>query len=214
MSILKSPKLYTIGVIWFVLHLLISSLNDVATKYLGERLHPAQVVWFRFVFGTLTLLPFMLLNGKKSFYTSNILIHVIRGILLFFAIGLWCYGINFVPITTATVAAFTVPFFTLIMAPIFLSEKVGWKLWAATLIGFCGVAIVFTPQGSDFQLPALLMIVSAFSFAVLDVINKKFIVKESFLAMLFYSALVTSILGFYPALQFWQDPTSKELLVY
>ena len=126
---------------------------------------------------------------------------------------MWCYGIVFVPVTTATIAAFTVPFFTLILAPFFLGEKVGIHLWIAVIIGFIGVVIVFNPDSADFNPSSLLMIVSAVAFAILDIINKKFIVKESLFAMIFYSALVTAILGIYPGLKYWTDPTLKEVAI-
>lgn len=199
----KFNKEYLTGISWFLLSLVISCLNDVITKYLGSSLHPMQIAFFRFFFGMISLLPFMLYYSKTSFQTSRPILHVIRGILLFSAISIWCFGLNFVPILSATLLTFTIPFFILILAPIFLQEKVGWQLWMATLLGFIGVALVLNPTKMDFNPLSFVMCLSATMFALLDIINKKFVIKESMLSMLFYSALVTSILSFYPALQVW-----------
>ena len=112
-------KTYLIGVLWFVLHFVIGNLNDVTTKYLGSSLPPAEIAFLRFAFSAIVLLPLMLFYGKKSFYTSRISIHVIRGALLFFGQCVWAYSLTIVPLTTVTMLSFTIPLFVLIMAPIF-----------------------------------------------------------------------------------------------
>jgi S-adenosylmethionine uptake transporter len=164
----KINKQYLLGITWFIASLVISCGNDVITKYLGTNLHPMQVAFLRFFFGTLSLLPFMLYNGKQAFQTSRPIIHIIRGTLLFVAITIWCFGLNIVPILSATLLTFTIPFFVLILAPIFLKETVSWPLWTATILGFAGVILVLDPTHIDFNPLSLLMLSSALLFASLD----------------------------------------------
>jgi S-adenosylmethionine uptake transporter len=176
-------------------------------------MHPMQVAFFRFLFGTLSLMPFMLYFGKSSFSTPRPMLHVIRGSILFCAISIWIFGLKLIPIATATLLTFTIPLFVLIMARIFLHEKVTLQLWLATLLGFCGTIIAFDPSDLEFNPLSLLMLLSSALFASLDIINKKFIVKESMLSMLFYSALVTTILSIYPAYIYWQTPELSDLVL-
>jgi S-adenosylmethionine uptake transporter len=204
---------YMLGIAWFILSLVISNLNDVIAKYVGSDLHFAQTTFCRCFFGMLSLLPFMIYGGIKSFKTPRPIMHVIRGSLLYFGIAIWILGLNLVPIATATIMTFTIPLFILIMAPIFLGEKVSARLWIATLVGFVGVIIVFNPSHDTFQPISLILLLSSLMFATLDIINKKYVVKESMLSMLFYSAVVTSVLGFYPAYMFWQDITTHQLVL-
>jgi S-adenosylmethionine uptake transporter len=204
---------YMLGIAWFILSLVISNLNDVIAKYVGSDLHFTQTTFCRCFFGMLSLLPFMFYGGLKSFRTPRPIMHVIRGSLLYFGIAIWILGLNLVPIATATIMTFTIPLFILIMAPIFLGEKVSTRLWVATLVGFAGVVIVFNPSHDTFEPISLILLVSSLMFATLDIINKKYVVKESMLSMLFYSAVVTSILGFYPAYMFWQDVTTHQLML-
>ena len=49
------------------------------------------------------------------------------------------------------------------------------------------------------------------AFAILDIINKKFVIKESMISMLFYSAIVTALLALPFALQYWLAPTMEEI---
>ena len=136
---------YFLGVFWFIASLFISSLNDVLTKYLGSSINPYEVVFFRYLFGTLTLLPFMMYYGKRTFVTSRPMVHVLRGCLLFGGIALWCHALNVVTVTAATVINFTIPLFVLIFARIFLGENVTLTRWVVTIIGLIGIIVVINP---------------------------------------------------------------------
>jgi len=203
---------YVVGISWFILSLVVSNFNDVLAKHLGTDIHFAQTTFCRCFFGALSLIPFMMYYGRSSFATKRPVLHVIRGALLYFGISIWILGLNYVPITTATIMTFTIPLFILIMAPVFLGERVSKALWAATIIGFIGVVIVFNPGDQSFKPISMILLLSSLMFASLDILNKKFVVKESMLSMLFYSAIVTTILGAYPAYKFWGDVTSSQLL--
>ena len=204
---------YMVGISWFLLSLLISCLNDVIAKYTTDNVHIWQVAFLRFFFGTVTLIPFMFFYGIKSFHTSRIFMHFIRGLILFFAISLWIYGLKIMPISTVTLVSFTIPIFILILAPIFLHEKIKLSLWVATIIGFLGVVLALHPDDFNFDYKALVLILSAFLFATLDIINKKFIANETMLSMLFYSTAVTTVLAFPFALINWGHIYSHELLL-
>lgn len=207
-----NSKGYFQGIFWMVLVCIISSLNDVLTKYVGSRLSGAEVAFFRFFFSTLVLLPFMLAKGKESFITRYPKAQGIRALLLVFAMTAWSYGVASLPLTLATTISFTVPFFVLPLAKIFLKEQVGWQRWAATLCGFIGILVSIHPTSASFNPIALTLIVSTIMFASLDVINKKLLTEdETLLSMLFYSGLGTAVLGFIPALLTWQTPTFQEL---
>lgn len=202
---------YIKGITWFILGLVVSVINDVFAKYLGGNLHSVQITFLRFLFATISLMPIMIFYGKKSFYTNRVGLHFIRGILLFLAIALWCLGLTQAPITVATTLTFIIPMFVLVLARFFLKEKVGMSRWVITIIGFCGATIVVEPTNVNFSPLVLLLILATLMFAILDVINKKFVSKESMLGMLFYTALITMLLGLVPAIFVWKMPTLNEL---
>jgi S-adenosylmethionine uptake transporter len=204
---------YLVGVSWFVLSLFISSLNDVLTKYLCGSIGPYEVVFFRFLFSIITLLPFMLYYGKNSFITSRPLVHVIRGGLLFGGIALWSHALSVVVVTVATVISFTIPLFVLIFAKIFLGENVTLARWVATVVGLIGVVIVINPTSATFNIMSASLILASMMFAGLDVINKKYVIKESMFSMLFYSSIVTTALSSFPAFLNWSMPTTQDLLL-
>ncbi len=195
---------YFIGISWFIMSLVISSFNDVLVKLLSH-IPSMQVAFLRFSFGCISLLPFLAIRGSKAFKTTRIWIHIIRGAILFAAMSMWCCSLSVVPIVQATLITFTIPLFVLLLAKIFLNEKITPQLLFATFIGFFGAVLSFDIASTSFNILSLLLLISAFLFASLDIINKKFAHSETMLSMLFYSALVTAILGAVPAYLIWQD---------
>ncbi|MCC8377583.1 MAG: DMT family transporter [Rickettsia endosymbiont of Graphium doson] len=204
-------KTYSIGIGWFLLSLVSSSANDVMSKYLGTRLHSFEVAFFRFFFSSIVLLPFVAYYGKNTLKTSRPFVHILRGLLLFFGMTSWTYGLSIAPVTTATVISFSIPLFTLILAVFFLNENIIWQRWVVTIVGFVGLVITLKPHAEDFNPEILYFILAAISFAMLDIINKKFVVKESMISMLFYSAIVTAVVSIPAAANYWLTPTLFEL---
>jgi S-adenosylmethionine uptake transporter len=207
----KRLKLYFIGVAWFILSLFSSSLNDIISKYAGVRLHSYEITFFRFMFGSLTLLPFVFYYGVNTLKTSRPTIHFFRGLLLFFGIAGWTYGLTIAPVTTGTVVSFTIPIFVLVLGVFFLSERIIWQRWLVTLVGFAGLVVTLNPNAADFNPEIMVFVAAAVSFAILDIINKKFVIQETMISMLFYSAIITAMLAFPFALSNWITPTLTEL---
>lgn len=204
-------KNYTLGILWFTLSLVCSALNDIIAKYTGTSLGSMQVTFLRCFFSFVTLIPFVLYYGINTIKTHHPFVQIFRGILLFFGIGSWIFGLTVVPVSTATALSFSVPLFVLVFAFFFLDENIIWQRWVATIIGFIGIVLTLHIHESDFNYQSLILVFAAIAFASLDIINKKFIVKESMLCMLFYSALVTTLLALPPALADWTNPTIHQL---
>lgn len=204
---------YFIGVGWFILSLISSSINDVISKYAGMRLHSYEITFFRFMFGTVTLVPFIMYYGASTLKTTRPLVHFFRGGLLFLGIAGWTYGLSIAPVTTATVVSFTIPLFVLVLGVFFLQENILWQRWLVTIVAFAGLVITLDLHSEDFDPKVLVFIIAAVSFAVLDIINKKFVVQETMISMLFYSAIVTAVLATPFALRNWVDPTAEELIL-
>lgn len=204
---------YFIGVSWFVLSLVSSSINDVISKYAGIRLHSYEITFFRFLFGTITLLPFVFYNGMDTLKTSRPIVHFFRGLLLFLGIAGWTYGLTIAPVTTATLVSFTIPIFVLVLGVFFLSENIIWQRWVVTIVAFLGLIVTLNPNSADFNPEVLVFILAAIAFAILDIINKKFVIKEAMISMLFYSAMITAILALPFAWQHWLIPTIEELIL-
>lgn len=212
---------YLQGVFWILIVSLISNMNDILMRLVGSRLPSMEVAFFRFFFAVLTLLPIMLYYRKTAFKTAHPGLHSLRALLLFGAIACWCAGVTMIPLAAVSTLALTVPIFVLPMAIVFLGEKVGWQRTVSTLIGFGGILVVVIGNGHEdqnfwqslatFNNGTLYMIAACILFALSDILNKKMVVKESNLSMMFYIALGTTIFGIIPAYMVWTPPSIHEL---
>ncbi|MDC0349268.1 DMT family transporter [Alphaproteobacteria bacterium] len=202
---------YKQGVFWAVLTALVSISNDVITKFVGTRLNGLEISFFRFFFSMLTVLPFMIPHGWKAFKTQRADLHIWRAVIGVAAIALYVFSLIFLPLAEVTVFSFTQPLFFMPIAILFLREKVAMNRWIAGLFGFIGILIVIQPGTMAFKMVSLLPMGAAILFAMLDMLAKKMVAKESTTTLLFYFALGTAVAAFVPALYVWQAPTMVEL---
>lgn len=206
-------RAYLLGVTWFILSLLSSVVNDTISKCLGLHLQSFEIIFFRFLFSTITLIPFIFYYGIRVCKTSRISIQITRGALLFCGMTLWTYGLTICPIVTATIIGFSIPLFVMLLAIPLLEENIIWQRWVVAVIGFIGIAITTKAYSEDFNPKILIFIVSALIFATLDVLNKKLVMKESIVSILFYSALTTTIFSTPSLLFYWHMPSLSELIL-
>ena len=205
---------YLIGISWFVASLAICIFNDSIMKFFGSEYSTFEIVFLRYLFATVSLVPFIL-KSRAHFRTKSILIHIVRGMLLFSGIALYCYGLSGIPFSTAVTINFTIPIFTIILATIFLKERATKAQIIATIIGFIGIYIIVEPANAGFRTHiALLMLASSFIFATLDVINKKLVSRESILSMLFYTAIAAVLFATYPAIKHWHPVKYQHLIFF
>ena len=143
----------------------------------------------------------------------NISIHLIRGVILFFATVSWIYGLSIVPVTTATVIDSSIPLIILVLSITFLKEKVTWQRWSVVIVGLLGIIITLNPSSSEFDVKTLILLTSALLFAVLDIINKRIVTSESIIIMLLYSSIVVVSISFIPMLFYWKLPSIFDLFL-
>ncbi|OEY86424.1 hypothetical protein BIY23_04335 [Wolbachia pipientis] len=203
-------KTYLKGVVWFILSLLSSAANDIIVRYLGLHLQSFQIVFFRFLFGIVAMLPLIMYYGIETLKTNSIFTQIIRGILLFLGMVLWSYGLTMAQVTTATVVSFTMPLFILLLAALFLSENIIWQRWIVTIVGFVSIVVTLKPNS---DIAVFIFIIAILFFAMLDIINKRLVIQESIISMLFFSSLVVTILSGPFVLIYWYTPSWLELIL-
>lgn len=175
------------------------------TKFLAKGLSACQICFCRFILGSIVLVPMI---WGTSFQIKWMVVHFLRGALLAIAMRLYVYSLAHLAMSTVTAIAFTNPMFVLILARIFLKEQVKWPIWMATWVAFMGIAWIARPTVVVCSYIALASCIGAtILFALLDIINKKYIVQESILAMVFFSNLMAACCISPIAWYYWQMPT-------
>lgn len=204
-------KGYAQGVFWALMICVTSVSNDVLMRHLGTRLHMIEIVFFRFFFSTITLLPLLAYYGIGHLKTNHPGLHALRAILGVGAILATCYSVNLMPLAENTTIMFAEPLFFLPFAVYFLHERVDAPRWIATFIGFIGILIIIQPGTETFRPIALIPVTGAVLFALLNIMAKKMIATENTVSLLFYFAAGTTVASFIPLLFVWEAPTFSEL---
>lgn len=204
-------KGYAQGVFWANMISIVSVSNDVLMRTLGERLSVVEIVFFRFLFSMLTVLPFMLPKGLELFKTKQPGMHASRAVVGALAIALCCWSVNIMHLSENTTIMFAQPLFFLPLAYFLLKEKVDAARWIATIIGFLGLLIILKPGTDAFKIAAFVPMGAAVLFAILDIMAKKMISDEHSMTLLFYFGLGTTLFCLVPLFFVWQAPTFREL---
>lgn len=203
------------GALWIVGATAVYSVQGLLVKLLGQRLSPFEVAFFRCLFGLLVLVPF--LAGTRSYRISGAPgMHLLRALVG--VSGMLCgfYAITYLPLATATAITFTKPLFLIVLAVLFLGEVVRWRRWTATAVGFLGVLIVARPGSEVFSPTMLIALLGSFLIADVAVLVKKLSATDRNVTIMFYFAVITTVIAAVPAYFVWQMPLGIEwpLLIF
>ncbi|MCS5558437.1 MAG: DMT family transporter, partial [Oceanospirillaceae bacterium] len=101
---------------------------------------------------------------------------------------------------------FTVPLWVLIIAAIFLRERITARKLASVGLGLIGVAVIVKPGPQLLDPGAVIMLVAALCFAITFILNKSLLSTEHPLTIVFYMTLIQLPLGALMAGADWTMP--------
>jgi drug/metabolite transporter (DMT)-like permease len=182
------------------------ALLDAVAKLLARDMHPIQVVWGRYAFHLLLLLPWMLRKGPRAAYaTARPGLNVARAGLLCAVTLMFFTAIAHLPLVDAQAISFVMPLAIVALAHVVLGEKVGPRRWAAVLVGFAGVMLIVRPSGA-MHWAALLCLAMALVNACFHVVTRMLARTDPARTQLLYAGtggtLVFSVLAPFV----WVDP--------
>ncbi|MDA0664312.1 MAG: DMT family transporter [Proteobacteria bacterium] len=192
----RGPQSSLRGIAYMVLALLLLTLADAATKWLGDTLPVWQIVCLRAVF---IFIPVGILVARTGGLAS-LRVHDRRGLALrvFYYIGsttLIATSMILLPLADAATLLFAGPLFVTALAPIMLGEHIGWRRWVAVLVGFVGVVIMMRPTPEAMQPLALVPILAALFSTFRDIVTRRISATESTNAIMVWSTLGLVIAG-------------------
>ena len=181
---------------------------DTIAKYLSSDLSFLQITWARYFFTVFFTLPFMFFFFRKNLtWSSQPKLQIFRGLTLFFANILFFYSISIISMAKALTLAFVAPLITTTLSPIFLGEKVGFRRWAAVIIGFIGSLIVIRPGFIEFNLATIAALGTGFFYGIYLVITRKLHSSDSPLLTLLLTGVVGAFIGSFIVPVVWVNPT-------
>ena len=150
------------------------SIVDAIGKFLTGGFSPIQIVWGRYFFILVFLLPIVArMRGTALLKSQSPRLQIVRGVVMLASALSFVSALAYLPLALATAIAFASPFFTTALSALFLGEVVRVRRWIAIFAGLAGVLVVLRPGTAAFELAMLLPILSAFFWAVGLVITRK-----------------------------------------
>ena len=168
--------------------------SDAFVKWLTDGYPVTQIIVVR---GAFILLPMVLLAwrlGKlNTLRVQQPGWQLLRALLFTASVFLFLNGLRFNPLAINTAIAFASPLIITALAVPLLGESIGWRRWAAILVGFGGVLSIVQPFGETINIYALLPLACAVTGAFQDIITRRISDTESAFSVLFCSTIVTMI---------------------
>jgi drug/metabolite transporter (DMT)-like permease len=121
---------------------------------------------------------------------------------------IWCFfiGLKSMSLAEAITIAFGAPLFIVMLSRPLLNEKIGPRRWTAVAIGFLGVLIALRPGFGGSLTGHLLVLLSAFCYALSMVLTRRFSGREPTHNIYFYGAIGSVVVGSFMAAPVWVAP--------
>lgn len=180
------------GIAYLCLGVFVFSLQDAIIKQVSGSYALTQVVFIRSCVGVPILLALALREvGWSALVATQPGALVLRATIMLGAYTAYYMAFPALPLADAVALYFTVPLFLTALAGPVLGERVGWKVWAAVVLGFGGVLVMLQPGSGLFEPAALLSLLAAALYGV-----------SMLMARTMGVTLVASVMAFYQNLVF------------
>ena len=206
-----SPAL--LAVLFMVLSGIFATTMHCLIRFATEDSHPFEVAFFRTIFVLLIFLPVVIKNGIASLKSNNVKMQSYRAVVGSIAMLCMFYGLSITELAKATALMFTVPIFATILAIFFLKEIVGIRQWIAMLVGFSGAIIVLRPD-IELGFGPLLILCASMMWSASMLMAKKLTQTDTTVSITFWQAAGLIPATFILAMQVWEWPTLKQLIMF
>ncbi len=128
-------------------------------------------------------------GGLGLLRTRRLPLHLARGLLLVIANVCYFLALAALPLAETAAIFFVAPLFITMLSVPFLGERVGPWRWAAVIMGLAGVVVMLRPGDGLVEIVALLPIVAALAYAIMQILTRRLGVTDRASALAFYVQL-------------------------
>ena len=179
----------------------------------GRAMNVTQILFLRQLGMTAILMPTIWRHWPDNFRTSVPQWQALRIVAALVAMTCGFTAVIHMPLADATAIGFAKSFFVTLFAILILHERVGWRRWTATFVGFVGVLVMIRPfglGGEPVSPYALYALAGAAGAGVVMVIIRRLSRTDTNVTILTYQAVFVGLAMAVPALLTWVRPTLAE----
>lgn len=162
-----------LGAAWMVAAMAVFAIEDVFIKAASVSIPLGQVLIVFGLGGTLLFAVLAKMRGE-SLFTRDVLSRPMWIRAIFECFGRLFYGLALAltPLSATTVILQATPLVVVAGAALIFDEKVGWRRWAAILIGLTGVLVILQPGAEGFSALSILAVLGMLGFAGRDLASR------------------------------------------
>ena len=201
------------GILMMIIATICFSLMSAMVKYLGH-LPVMEIIFFRNI-PIMLIIPLILKSKKISFWGNNKPLLLLRSLLSTFAVIIYFYTITIMILTDAVTIRQLSPFFIILLASIFLREKIYFRKITIFILAFLGALLVVKPGFRIDIYPAVIALLGAILTAGSHVAVRSLRLTDHSLVILNYFGYSIGIISF--GILLWQGnfiiPVASSLFV-
>jgi drug/metabolite transporter (DMT)-like permease len=180
----------------------------VAARELSAVLDTFQILFWRSAVGLVIVVAILSVKGWRFARTAQPMLQVLRNVVHFAGQWGWVYGVAHIAIAEVFAIEFTMPIWTLLLAALFLGERITRVRLASVLLGFAGILIIVRPGIAAVETAQLAVLGAAVAFALSAyVITKRLVATDTPLTILFWMTVVQLPIGFAGGVPHWTWPS-------
>ena len=177
-----------LGIACVVAAVTIFVLQDALIKWLSGAYPLHEIVLVRAASAVcVTLFVMRLEGGIHLLRTRRLGLHLARAGLLVIANSAFFLALAAMTIAEATSIFFVAPLLITALSALMLRETVGPRRWAAVCVGLAGVIVMLRPGEGALRLVALLPIVAAAAYALMQILTRRLGSTERASTIAFYA---------------------------
>lgn len=189
---------------WLTLMLVIA----IAGREAMRELTVFQLMEMRSLIGLVLLWPLVrAAGGLPALRTQRLREHAVRNTVHYAAQYAWFAALTMIPLAQVVAIEFTMPIWIVLLAALFLGERITASKVLAVALGLLGVGLIVRPSTSGLSPGQLVALAAALGFAVSVTMVKSLTRTDSAVTLMFWMLVVQSLLGALPALWVWRWPS-------
>lgn len=179
------------GAAWMTAAMLGFALEDMLIKLLSNSLPTWQIIAFLGLGGAIVFGLWVRVRGQILFPRAALTsVVVLRNTGELVGTLGFVTALALIPISTASAVLQATPLVVTLGAAVFLGEAVGWRRWAAILVGLSGVLLVIRPGLEGFDLNSLFAVQAVLGLALRDLATRRVPPAVSSLQLSFLAFLI------------------------
>ncbi len=198
-----------------VLAMCLMATMDATAKWLVEDYSIAQILLIRFVvfLGVAVVLAWR--RGWLATVRSRQPgLQVLRTLVMLAEIVVFLWAFSLLPLADVHAIAAVSPLIAVALATLLLGERVGWRRWLAVAAGCAGVLVIMRPGSGVMGSAALIALLAAFLWALLQVLIRRVGLDDSIETTALWSAVIAVLVLAFLAPFDWRPVATGDWLLF